>query len=81
MGSLQETVYCTLAGIQVPVCVEIVYRALVCRIVDPNFEHTSFFTFFSAILFSASHFANYYKLNEKYGSEFAFKTSCTDHMM
>jgi hypothetical protein len=57
------------------VCIEVVYRSLVCRIVDPNFEHTSFFTFFSAILFSLAHFVGYFKLNEKYGHAFAIKTS------
>lgn len=59
----------------VPVCIELVYRSLICRILDPHFEHTSFFTFFSAILFSLSHFINYYKLNQKYGHDFAINTS------
>jgi len=63
----------------VPVCVEIVYRAMVCRVVDPNFQHTSFFTFLSAFLFSASHFINYYKVNDKYGSAFAIKTSSNNY--
>lgn len=59
----------------VPVCIELVYRSLICRILDPTFAHTSFFTFFSAILFSLSHFINYYKLNQKYGHDFAINTS------
>jgi hypothetical protein len=61
---------------KVPLCVEVLYRALLCRIIDPKFEHTSFFTFFSAILFSASHYINFYRLEKKYEGTFAFKTSC-----
>ena len=76
MGPLQKTLYSNLSPIKVPLCVEVVYRALLCRIMDPTFEHTSFFTFFSAILFSASHYINYYRLRKRYDNKFAFKTSC-----
>jgi hypothetical protein len=54
-----------------------VYRSLVCRIVDPDFHHTSFFTFFSAFLFSLSHFVGYFRLKDKYGHAFALNTSST----
>lgn len=59
----------------VPVCIEVVYRSLVCRILDPAFAHTSFFTFFSAALFSLSHFASYYRLRQKHGHHFALTTA------
>lgn len=58
----------------VPVCLEIVYRALVCRILDPKLEHPSFFTFFSGNLYAFSHCVNYFNFREKYGNSFALKT-------
>ena len=58
----------------VPVCMEVVYRALLCRIVDPNLQHPSFFTFMSGILFALSHFVNYFTLRNKFGTSFAAKT-------
>ena len=75
MGPLQEAFRRKITLKKVPLCVEIVYRALVCRIIDPHFEHTSFFTFFSAILFSTSHFVNCFKLQQQYGRNFALKTA------
>lgn len=60
--------------IKVPVCIEIVYRALLCRIVDPELHHPSFFTFFSGILYALSHYVNYFELRDKFGRSFAGKT-------
>jgi hypothetical protein len=77
VGPLQKIIHCTHHLKQVPLCVEIVYRALLSRIIDPKFDHTSFFTFISAIFFSASHYINYYKLEKRFASKFAFKTSST----
>lgn len=68
-------------NIQVPVCLEVVYRSLVCRIIDPHFQHTSFFTFFSGFLFSFSHFVGYFRLKEKYGHIFAINTSSSLKIM
>lgn len=56
-----------------PVCTEIVFRALLCRIVDPKLEHPSFFTFFSGTLFAISHSVNYFGLRNKFGGTFAWK--------
>lgn len=41
---------------QVPVYLEWLYRAILNRLVNPDFEHNLFFTFFSATLFSLSTF-------------------------
>lgn len=51
-----------------------VYRALLCRIVDPHLNHPSFFTFLSGVLFSLSHYVNYFSVRDKYGASFAGKT-------
>jgi hypothetical protein len=53
---------------------EVVYRALLCRIVDPTLEHPSFFTFFSGFLYAFSHMINYFSLRNKFSSGFALKT-------
>ena len=59
---------------KVPLCQEIVFRALLCRIVDPHLNHPSYFTFLSASLFAFSHAINYFAFRNKFGSEFALKT-------
>ena len=74
MESVQEAIYCIFPNIQVPVCLEIVFRALLCRIVDPQLKHPSFFTFLSGILYALSFYINYFALRNKFGSSFAGKT-------
>ena len=59
----------------VPLSVEIVFRALLSRIIDPEMNHPVFFTFFSAALYALSHSINYFKFREKYGHKFALKTT------
>lgn len=57
----------------VPLCLEIVYRALICRILDPELNHPSFFTFFSGNIYAFSHSVNYFSLRSKFGASFATK--------
>ena len=57
-----------------PLCLEVVYRALMCRIVDPQLEHPSFFTFFSGTIYACTHCVNYFSLRNKFGVQFAIKT-------
>jgi hypothetical protein len=52
---------------------EIVYRALICRILDPHLEHPSYFTFFSGTIYAFSHSVNYFNLRNKFDTKFATK--------
>ena len=58
---------------QVPLSVEIVFRALLCRIVDPTLSHPSFFTLLSGTLYGISHSINYFKFREKFPHHFVLK--------
>lgn len=51
-----------------------VFRALLCRIVDPDLHHPSFFTFVSGTLYALSFYTNYFSLRNKFGASFAGKT-------
>lgn len=57
----------------VPVCLEIVYRALICRILDPTLEHPSFFTLFSGTIYAFSHSISYFSLRSRFDTQFATK--------
>lgn len=46
---------------------------LLCRIVDPNMNHPSFFTFLSGTLYAVSHAVNYFHVRNKFGNPFASK--------
>ena len=52
---------------------EIVYRALICRILDPHLEHPSYFTFFSGTVYAFSHSINYFSLRNRFDTPFATK--------
>ena len=55
-------------------CLELVFRAMLCRIVDPDLRHPSFFTLLSGALYALSFYSGYFSLRDRFGEAFAGKT-------